>query len=194
MESNICRITKGDTDLGQLLEEAEKVATYNGLSEKNSLLLRLLAEELVSMIPFVVTDYSGEFWIVNHGNAYELCAKFLVEDMDVSTKTRLIGVSKNNRNSYAVGITGKIREMFDYMVMVNNDPLVSAMGTYGMTTNADFSHAWSLKQYQSSMMADSSEKEKWDEMERSILVRLADDVTVGVKGRRVSIIIKKCFA
>ena len=193
MESNICKITKGDTDFGQLLEEAEKVAAYNGLTPKNSLLLRLLAEELVSMIPFIVEHYSGEFWIVNQGNAYELCAKFLVGDMNLLTKTRLIGVSKSNRNASAVGITGKIREMFDYMVMVNDDPLVSSMGTYGMTTNADFSHAWSLKQYQSSMMADASEKEKWDEMERSILVKLADDVTVGVKGRKVSIVIKKCF-
>ena len=41
------------------------------------------------------------------------------------------------------------------------------------------------------MTADEAEKEKWDEFERSILVKLADDVEVGVKGKSVTITIKK---
>ena len=38
-----------------------------------------------------------------------------------------------------------------------------------------------------------NEAKEWDEFERSILVKLADDVVVGVKGKNVSIIIKKKF-
>ena len=72
MESDIYKINKGDTDLSPLLAEAEKVAKYNGLTEKESLYLRLLAEELVSMLPSIVENYSGEFWIVNSGKSYEL--------------------------------------------------------------------------------------------------------------------------
>lgn len=193
MESNVYKINRGETDLGQLLLEAEKIAKYNELSEKNSLRLRLLAEELVSMIPFVVENYSGEFGIVNDGNYYELFASFFVEDMNIVTRTRLIGVSKNNKNSSAVGITGKIRQAFDYMTSPYDDSIISPAGQYGFATDIDFSMIWSLRQYQKSAKEDTSEKEKWDELERSVLVKLADDVTVGVKGKNVIITIKKTF-
>ena len=61
MKSNIYKIKKGDTDLSPLLAETEKVSKYNKLTEKETLYLRLLAEELVSMLPFIVENYSGEF-------------------------------------------------------------------------------------------------------------------------------------
>ena len=193
MESNVYKINKGDTDLSPLLAEAERVARYNELTEKETLYLRLLAEELVSMLPSIVENYSGEFWIVNDGRYYELCVKFHVNGMKTSTKDRLIGVSKSYKNSSAVGITGRIREVFDYLTMTNDDPMISPAGRYGFGTNIDFSQIWSLKQYENGVRKDASEKEKWDELERSILVKLADDVTVGVKGQNVDIIIKKKF-
>ena len=193
MESNIYKINKGDTDLRPLLSEAEKVAKYNGLTEKETSYFRLLTEELVGMLPSIAENYSGEFWIVNEGKYYELCVKFLVSDMNIETRKRLIGVSKSNKNSSAVGIAGKIREVFDYMTVGNNDPMISPAGKYGFATNIDFSQIWSLKQYQNGVKEYAVEKEKWDELEKSILVKLADDVIVGVKGKNVNIIIKKRF-
>ena len=193
MESNIYKIKKGETDLFPLLKETEKVAKYNELNAKETLSLRLLAEELVSMLPSIVKNYDGEFWIVNHGNCYELCVKFLVGNMNISTRERLISVSKNSKNSSVVGITGRIREAFDYMTTDTDSPMISPAGKYGFATNIDFSQIWSLKQYQAGVTADEAEKEKWDEFERSILVKLADDVEVGVKGKSVTITIKKTF-
>ena len=78
MKSDVYKINKGETDLGVLLTEAERVSVYNSLNEKESLYLRLLAEELVSMLPSIVESYSGEFWIANNGNDYELCTRFFV--------------------------------------------------------------------------------------------------------------------
>ena len=137
MESNVYKINKGDTDFRLLLSETEKVAKYNGLTEKETLYLRLLAEELVSMLPSIVENYSGEFWIVNNGKSYELCVKFLVSDMKIETRKRLIGVSKNNKNSSVVGITGRIRQVFDYMTIGSDDPMISPAGKYGFATNID---------------------------------------------------------
>ena len=193
MESNVWKIKKGNFDPRPLLEEAEKVAKYNELPDKESLWLRLLSEELMSMLPAIVDNYDGEFWIVNDGNYYEICVKFFVEGMKTSIKERLIGVSKSNKNSSVVGITGRIREAFDYLTMDTDDPMISPAGRYGFSTNIDFSQIWSLQRYQNGVKKDKNEKEKWDEFERSILVKLADDVTVGVKGNHVSITIKKCF-
>lgn len=194
MESNVFKILKGTEDLHPVLEEAEKVAKYNDLDKKETLSLRLLAEELVSMLPSIVENYSGEFWIVSNGPHYELCVKFNVEGMNVSTRERLIGVSKSNKNASVVGISGRIREVFDYMSVGSDDAVISPAGKYGFATSFDFSHLWSLKQYQDNVKKDAAEQSKWDEFERSILVKLADDVTVGVKGKSVSINIKKSFA
>lgn len=194
MKSNIYKIKKGDTDLSPLLAETEKVSKYNKLTEKETLYLRLLAEELVSMLPFIVENYSGEFWIENEDKSYELRAKFLVSDMKLSMRERLIGVSKTQKNSFAVGITGKIREAFDYMTTENDNAMISPAGKYGLATNIDFSQLWSLQRYKDGLKEDAIEQEKWDELERSILVKIADDVLVGVKGKNVDIIIKKKFS
>lgn len=36
-------------------------------------------------------------------------------------------------------------------------------------------------------------KEKWDELEKSIVANLADNVVVGIDGRQVNIVLKKKF-
>ena len=105
-----------------------------------------------------------------------------------------VKVSKNNKNAFVVGITGKIQAVFDYMVIDRNDPMISPAGKYGFSTNIDFSQIWSLKEYQESVMAEKKARDAWDEFERSIIVKIADDVIVGVRGKKVSIIIKKTFA
>lgn len=195
MESNICKINKGEFDLRPLLEETEKVAEYNDLVGKDALSLRLLAEELVSMLPSVVSNFDGEFWINNDGNYYELCVRIFVPNMDMPTRDRLINVSKDNRNASVVGISGRIRAVFDYMALANDAGAISPAGKYGMATNIDFSQIWSMKEAREQTQKESGEEsEKWDEFERSILSKIADDVVVGVKGQNVNIIIKKTFA
>ena len=129
MESNIWKINKGDTDLRPLLDEADKVAKYNNLKGKKALCLRLLTEELVSMLPSIVENYSGEFQIVNDSDYYEIRVKFFVNDMTASTRQHLIEVSKSNKNSSVVGITGRIREAFDYMAVESDDPIISISGS-----------------------------------------------------------------
>ena len=194
MQSNVCKINKGDTDLSHLLRETEKVALYNELSHKETLSLRLLAEELVSMLPSIVSKFDGEFWITNNGDYYEVCVRIFVENMTAATRERLIHVSKSNRNSAVVGVSGRIRAVFDYMSMASDEGVISPAGKFGMSTNIDFSKIWSMKECCERTKEEAeAKKEPWDEFERSILVKIADDVVVGVKNHDVSIIIKKDF-
>ena len=195
MKSNVFKIEKGAVMLDEIFRESEKVAKYNELNHKQSLQLRLLCEELVNMLPSIVSDFSGEFWIDSEDKYYELCLSVLVEQMDISTRERLIRVSKNNKNASVAGITGKIRAVFDYMVMGENDPMMSPAGRYGFSSSIDFSQLWSLQDYKSGVLSDEENRgSAWDEFERSIIVKVADDVLVGVKGQKVNIIIKKKFA
>lgn len=191
MKSNVCKIEKGSFDLAPILSETEKVTEYNGLSAKDALRIRLLAEELVSMLPAIVKNFDGEFWLENDGNDYELHVKMAVDRMDLDTRNDLIKVSKENKNASAVGITGKICAVFDYMALSGDESIMmpTVGSEYGFASNVDFSYLWSLRQYQESVPQ--KEKEKWDEFEKSIIAKLADDVIVGVRGKKVNIVIKK---
>ena len=71
MKSDVCKIEKGATVLDDVFTESEKVARYNELGHKETLQLRLLCEELVNMLPTIISNFSGEFWIENKDNYYK---------------------------------------------------------------------------------------------------------------------------
>ena len=53
-----------------------------------------------------------------------------------------------------------------------------------------YSSAWSLNSYKEQA---SGQSEEWDELEKSIIANLADDVIVGVTGKKVEIVVVKNF-
>ena len=55
-----------------------------------------------------------------------------------------------------------------------------------------YSYAWTLNNYVSQKQ-ESTDTAAWDELEKSIVAKLADDVIVGVRGKNVEIVIKKEF-
>jgi hypothetical protein len=60
------------------------------------------------------------------------------------------------------------------------------------SANVDYAYLWSLDQYRSTV--DRSERaEEWDELEKSVIASVADDVVVGVKGKRADIVVIKKF-
>ena len=126
MKSNVCKIENGTKDLDAILRESEKVAVYNDLTHKQTLQLRLICEEIDGMLPNIIDDFSGDFWID-------------FED----------GVCKVNVSLRFEEFTAKKKE---------------------------------------------EKTEKWDELEKSVIASVADDVIVGVKGKRADIIIVKKFA
>lgn len=195
MKSNICPINK-KSGLKDILVEVDKVSKYVGLTAKENFRLRLLAEELSGMLPELVEKFDGNFWIENENKKFELHVELLVDSMDKEKKDALIEVSKNKKNSSAVGFMGKIRDIAENMFLysegytgpIMNDFLVDG---YMTGSGASYSYIWTLDNYSSS--CDNDKKEKWDELEKSIVAKLADDVIVGVRGKKVDIIIKKEF-
>ena len=55
--------------------------------------------------------------------------------------------------------------------------------------SSDFALSWSLAQYRNSLQSLKGENDEaenaWDELEKSVVASLADDVTVGVKKEQV---------
>lgn len=197
MKSNVCTIEKGGQGLETILAEVEKVAAYNSLPEKETFRLRLLAEELTGMLPELVKNFDGVFWAENNGSEYELHVELSADSMSIETKQSLIEVSTSKKNASATGFMGKIREIAENMILGSDNPeLMAAMDNnhyvYEYDMGFQYKFAWTLANY-STQCKKSGNQEEWDRLEMSIVAKLADDVVVGVRGRKVDIIIKKSF-
>ena len=72
MISDIIEITNTGENLSAALDVARKVAAYGDLSPKNTLHLRLLAEELMSLMHAITGEVSGRFWIEKEEEDYRL--------------------------------------------------------------------------------------------------------------------------
>lgn len=199
MRSNVCKIENGTGDLEAILKESQKVAAYNDLTHKQALQLRLLCEELDGMLPKIIDDFEGDFWIEFTDDVCKVNASVKFEEFTVEKKQALINVAKNKKNAAAVGLAGKIRSEIEN-IFLNEDsvqlgtiPSGSLYLATGYSEGVDFSYVWSLEQYKNSVKKEEQD-EIWDELEKSMLVSVADDIIVGVRGKQANIIVVKKFA
>jgi hypothetical protein len=195
MKSNVCKIEKGVKDLEAILKESEMVAKYNGLDHKQSLQLRLICEEIDGMLPNIIDNFTGDFWIDFEKGVCKICVDLEFEEFTSSKKKELISVAKNKKNANATGFLGKIRSALEDVFL--DGEVYKAYDMAGLFNSANeycvgmgYTYAWSLQQYKEV----SKEEKEWDELEKSIITSVADDVIVGVKGRKASIVIVKKFA
>ena len=199
MRSNICKIENGTKDLAAILKECEKVAVYNELTHKQALHLRLICEELDGMLPNIIDNFNGDLWIELEDGVCKVNVSLKFDEFTAEKKSELVGIAKNKRNASAVGIVGKIRSAIEDLFL-NEDTISGfeiAANSFHYATeyydHRDYSGLWTLDQYRSSVK-NSSKAEDWDELEKSVIASVADDVIVGVKGKKADIIIIKKFA
>ena len=199
MKSNVCKIEKGTRDLEAILKESERVAEYNGLSHKQALQLRLLCEEIDGMLPNIIDDFDGELWIDFEGGVCKVNVSIIIPKFNTEKKEELISIAKNKKNAAAVGIVGKIRDSIEnfFMDETRMEAVALSAGSFGIGTGygdgVDYAYLWRLENYRNTVKKE-EQAEAWDELEKSVIASVADDVIVGVKGRQANIIIVKTFA
>lgn len=216
MKSSVVKINDEMSNIDEILTIAQNSSDYAGLDAKKSLRLRLLAEELVGMLKELSGNYDGEFWIEEEKQKFELVTQIYVnEEMDNKTKRSFIDVSSSKKNAAAKGIMGKIRDVVENMMYAENADLSSVnnlsqfevdimlggernegedvkdnLNVDSIVDGLMIDNSWSLNQYKKKQK---DREEPWDEIEKSIIANLADDVTVSVKGRNIEIVITKKF-
>ena len=199
MKSNICKIDSGTRDLAAILRESEKVAVYNELNHKQTMQLRLICEEIDGMLPNIIDDFEGSFWIEFEDGVCKVKVSLRFEEFTAAKKADLVGIAKNKKNAAARGIVGKIRSAIENVFLDEDviDDYEIASGSYYYTTEyneyMDYSCLWTLDKYKS-IVGKEDQSEEWDELEKSLIASLADDVIVGVKGKQADIMIVKKFA
>lgn len=193
MVSDVITISSSGTNMDAALEETAKVAAYKSLSRREALHMRLLAEEMMGMMRSITHETNGEFWIESGQNEYELHLK--VETIvDAEIRQRLLSASSSGKNEASRSFMGKLREFFfrgpDENIASYQTPLVNA----GIAANVK-EWQWSMARYQDNISAAKDEKpeaaEAWDELEKSVVRNVADDVKISIKGWTTEMIIVK---
>lgn len=204
MKTEMISIYSSGDGRDKALELAEKTGAFCGLDNKSVLRLRLLSEELIELIRSLASNLQGDFWLETKDKNVEIHMKTEIP-MDLQTRNELLAVSSSGKNSAAKGIIGKIREMIAIKTLPD-DPdskymeqqalgllsLGYQMGTYGAGT-----YSWSMNTYVSQIdKADfniDETKEAKDELEKSIVANLADEVKVNIVNSNVEVTIFKSF-
>lgn len=198
MKSDVCYLYKGK---GQesVLKEIEKTAVYCELEHKESLQLRLLAEELTGMMTGIVGDYKARFWIEAENGKFNLhlLVEILLRRED---REKLKEISKGT--AQAKGVMGKIRTFFETcsdnyselgVYCAQNGQLMTNMESMYEASNVNAGlMTWSLKRYEEKVSKE-KRSEEWDELEKSIVANLADDISVKIQGHQTEIVVKKQF-
>ena len=211
------RITVRNTGEGMAdsIEQAAAAAAYRGLTGKNALHIRLLAEEMLGMVRQITGQTEASFWVESEEKSFQLhlVAHPIITD---GIRKELLSVASSGKNSAAVGVMGKLRDIFERAFEATEPGGVMDYGSYytqgmifsGADSMAPMSFAlnvslaaeavnWSMRQYKATVeqerAEDESAREEWDELEKSIIANLADEVTISIRGGEVEMIVFKNF-
>lgn len=198
MKSDIYTLYGNGEGIEEALEAADNVAAYAKLGKKEALQLRLLAEELTGIMRGIVGDFEAQYWIEKEENTYQLHMASKMH-LNYVEKDKLLDVSTSGENTVPGGVMAKIGHFFKEMIEnYSQSAMVYPQADMMMYKNAGMvnvnmsTFTWSLREYKKYVKEEVQERE-WDELEKSIVANLADDVSVCIDGKDIEIVIKKTF-
>lgn len=187
-------------------ELAQDFARGIGLDHRDTLRLSLLMEETLGMVGALVEDFYGQVWLNGDAAHCELHLQ-ATASMDAERRRELVQVSSSGRNA-AKGFMGMLGDVF----MGALHGLSRTLDAYGRETARfgvvhtegmggaavdEMSLIWTLSAYRDGLDTyrdkDQEAEQAWDELEKSIVASLADEVTVGVRGDCIEMVIVKDF-
>ncbi len=201
MKTDVITVSSKGNRIGTALAQADKVAAYKGLTGKNALHLRLLTEEMMGMMRSITGETEGRFWIEDQDGEYRLHLQVAAR-LSSEKREKLLSASSSGKNESAKGLMGRLRDFFDWgsdeEITAFSGPLFSAeMFEHGSAAALEWE--WSMRRYESELSArvqqnDAAALEAWDELEKSVVTRVADDVKVYIRSGTVELVILKKLA
>ena len=198
-------IEKSGSGMPEALTMTEKTVSLMQLSSKDVLKARLLAEEMFSMVRSIAGEFSAEFWIEQEED--RTCTLHLEakSELDYGKRQELISVSTSGRNSARLGIMDKIRGMFEaglygieesFKLQAEYGTGMFSYGALGVPDDgmSEALYSWSMQKYKEDVEAGKdTDPDSWDELEKSIIANIADDVQVGTKKDKIELVVIKKF-
>ena len=198
------KISGSGEGMNEALDFTEKTSAALGLTGRETLRLRLLAEEMLGMVRTIAGDISADFGLEHEGKDCRLTLSAKSE-LDYQKRRELLSASTTGENTARLGIMDKIRGIFEAGIygMEEGFALQAKSGVgmfgYGMLDAtdagmADAIYAWSMQKYKAEVGAErDDEPDAWDELEKSIIANIADEVSVGVRKDGVELVVHKNF-
>ena len=177
VQSEHIKIANLESKMDVAQEVVENYIFDTAIKGKDALRLRLLSEEVLRLAKSIIGYGIMNFWL--EGNSRVTKIYLTAENhMDKTREDELISVSTTGENSVEQGFFGKLRSLF-------------VMDTPGTSK-------WSLKEYQEELRRrkeeDKYSQEAWDDLERSLVANLADDIEVGVGKDEIKMVVTKDFS
>jgi len=198
MKTDVIKVSPQGSGIGTAVKQVDFITDYKGLDHKSSLHLRLLTEEMMGMVRSITGADSGDFWIEDEDGVYQLHLR--VETVLTSAKREmLLAASTSGKNESARGLMGAIRDFFDRSADADvaqfTNPLMLS-GIYDQATTPTLEWEWSMTRCQDELYSkvqhnDAGAIAAWDELEKSVVAHVADDVKVSIRGPKVEVIIIK---
>lgn len=199
MKTDVISVSSRGSRMESALLQADKVAAYKGLSAKDALHLRLLAEEALGLMRSITGETDGLFWIEDRDDEYELHLQVQAA-LSEDRRARLLSVSSSGKNESAKGLMGRLRAFFDW----DSDEDTAACSSLFLPDMLESSSPmldweWSMKRYESILSSRIVQdapgaQEAWDELEKSVVKNVADDVRVYIRSGTVELVILKRLA
>ena len=201
MKSDSIIVSNKGLRMESALNEVEKIGNYKNLSPKQILHLRLLTEEMMGLMRSITGETEGEFWIEDEDGVYEIHLRVDTR-LTSGKREQLLSASTSGKNESARGFMGRLRDFFDRgmdedLSAFTSPLLVDSM--YDGTLSSSMDYEWSMMKYVEAVKSGVEQKdetafEAWDELEKSVVRHVADDVRVSIRGREVEMIIIKKLA
>ena len=173
------------------LAQVDQTASQMGLSPREALHMRLLVEEMMNMVRSIIGDLEGKFWIETEDKAYRLYLQ-MASVLGTEQRKQLISASTSGQNEAHRGIMGKIRAFFEPMPIEDTPAYLAGTIVRG-DENDDLN--WSMEAYRERLLnrkdASDEAQEEWDELEKSVVSHIADNVTVSIRNYNVELMIYK---
>lgn len=197
MRSDTIHVTNQGKGIDRALAQADAVAVFKSLDNKCALQLRLLTEEMMGMIRALTGNREAVFWIEDVEGTLALHLK-TDTIMNTSLRKQLLSATSSGANAAAKGVMGKIRDLFERSLepydssfessyaagwtYMSDDPMASYIAAQGV---------WSFNKYKSTVDKERGGGEDWDELEKSIIANVADEVEIAIYDNTVEMIVYK---
>ena len=160
-----------------ILKEAEKIAKANELTPRQEMHLRLLTEETLCMLPEILQYGSGTFWIENYYHKFEIHVRVKPTAVEKAERRGTASLEKR-------GILRRICNAFDNIVNESQKQLTDPQKRMMQ---------WSLMIYIENLKRSGKSRhlDEWDELEKSIIANLADNVTITTIDDDIEIVVEK---
>ena len=202
MRTHVITVSSRGARMEAALDQADKMAAYKGLPKKSALHLRLLTEEMMGMMRSITGETEGRFWIEDDEQGEYRLHLQVTTRMDSGKRDQLLSASTSGKNESAKGLMGRLRDLFDRGadedVACFSSPLLLPEALES-SSSPTLDWEWSMTRYETELASrisrdDAAAREAWDELEKSVVARVADDVKVSIRGQQVEMIIIKKFA